>query len=133
MEIVSINKKYAMNVWIASILTAPVLILLIFALIAGVYWNIGFVSFYMLTVFVLVLFSLPSLFIHRLAFHELAASIKTEIKLKAILALISVLCLAFTFVIAEQAWHFGYGNDTLVPLLCFMSSVVVSSFLFRPT
>jgi hypothetical protein len=100
-------------------------------LTAGVYWNIGFISFYILTVFVLVLFSLPSIFLHRLAFHELATSIKSGIKLKAILALISILCLSFTFVIAEQAWDFGYDYDTLVPVLCFTSSVALSSFLFR--
>lgn len=131
METASTNKSYAMNVWIASILTAPVLMLIIFALTAGLYWNIGFISFYILTVFVLVLFSLPSLFLHRLAFRELVTSIKSEIKLKAILALISISCLASTFVIAEQAWDFGYDYDTLVPLLCFMSSFVLSSFLFR--
>ncbi len=119
-----------MNVWIVSILTAPVLMLIIFAWTAGVYWNIGFISFYILTVFVLVLFFLPSLFLHRLAFQELAVSIKSEIKLKSILALISILCLVLTFVIAEKAWDFGYDYDTLVPLLCFMSSVVLSSFLF---
>ena len=131
METVFINKGYALNVWIASILTAPVLMLIIFALTAGAYWNIGLVSFYILTVFVLVLFSLPSLFLHRLAFFELAMSIKAELKLKAVLALISTLCLAFTFAIAEQALDFGYDYDTLVPLLCFMFSVVLSSFLFR--
>ena len=131
METVLMNKSYAMSVWIASILTAPVLMLVIFALKAGDYWNVGFISFYILTVFVLVLFYLPSLFLHRLAFHELATSIKSEIKLKAILALITILCLSFTFVIAEQAWDFGYDYDTLVPLLCFMSSVVISSFLFK--
>ena len=100
METVSINKGYALNVWIASILTAPVLMLIIFALTAGVYWNIGIVGFYILTVFVLVLFSLPSLFLHRLAFFELATSIKAEQKLKAVLALISILCLSFTYAIA---------------------------------
>lgn len=120
-----------MNVWIASILTAPVIMLITFALIEGAYWNVGFISFYILTVFVEVLFSLPSLFLHRFAFHELATSIRSEIKLKAILAIIALLCLAFTFLIAEQAWDFGYDYDTLVPLLCFMSSVVLSSLLFR--
>lgn len=131
METVSINKGYALNVWIASILTAPVLMLIIFALTAGAYWNIGFISFYILTVFVLILLSLPSLFLHRLAFFELATSIKAELKLKAALALISILGLAFTFIIAEQAWDFGYDYDTLIPLLCFMFSVVLSSFIFR--
>jgi hypothetical protein len=131
METVSMNKSYAMRVWIASILTAPVLMLVIFALTAGTYWNIGFISFYILTVFVLFLFSLPSIFLHRLAFRELATSFQSGIKLKAILVLITILCLSFTFVIAEQAWDFGYDYDTLVPLLCFMSSVVISSFLFR--
>lgn len=131
METVSMNKSYVMRVWIASILTAPVLMLVIFALTAGAYWDIGFISFYILTVFVLVLFSLPSIFLHRLAFRELATSFQSGIKLKVILALITILCLLFTFVIAEQAWDFGYDYDTLVPLLCFMSSVVISSFLFR--
>jgi hypothetical protein len=131
MGTVSMNKSYAMSVWITSILTAPALMLVIFALTAGADWNIGFISLYILTVFVLVLFSLPSIFLHRLAFRELATSIKSGIKLKAILAVISILCLSFTFVIAEQAWDFGYDYDTLMPLLCFMSSVALSSFLFR--
>lgn len=131
MRTVSMNKNYAMSIWIASILAAPILMLAIFALTAGAYWNVGFISFYILTVFVLVLFSLPSIFLHRLAFHELATSIKSEIKLKAILGLISILCLSFTFVIAEKAWDFGYDHDTLVPFLCFMFSVALSSFLFK--
>jgi hypothetical protein len=131
METVSINRSYVINVWIASILTAPGLMLVIFALSAGVYWDVGFISFYILTVFVEVFFCLPALFLHRLAFLELFSSMKSEKKLKIILAVISLLCLAFTFVIAEQAWDFGYDYDTLVPFLCFISSVVLSSFVFK--
>lgn len=122
-----------MSVWITGILVAPVLMLLILAFKTNVEWSTGFIGFYILTVFVEALFSLPAIFLHRLAFRELATDIKSQILLKSVLVIISLLCLGFTLLIAKLAAGIDLDYETAIPFLCFVASVGMSHFIFNAT
>jgi hypothetical protein len=131
MEIVIINQRYSMNVWITSILSAPFILIVFLAVQERTYWNVGFISLYILSVFVGVILALPSIFLHKLAFKELAANIKSVMLLKILLSIISICTLAFTYVVIERFTHSGYGNDTIIPLFCFLGTVIISSLIYR--
>ena len=131
METVTINQKYSMNVWVTSILLAPFILIVFMAIQERVYWNVGFLSLYILSVFVGVLLALPSIFLHKLAFRELVVNIKSVTLLKTVLAFISICTVAFTYVIIEKFSNSGYGKDTIIPLLCFTGTVIISSFIYR--
>jgi hypothetical protein len=130
MATVIINKRYVMSVWITAILTAPIIMLLILAFKANTEWSAGFISFYILTVFVEVLLSLPAIFLNRLAFNEMATIIKSQIILKTVLAIISLLCLGFTFLLLKQAVDFDLNYEAAVPFICFAASVGLTHFIF---
>jgi hypothetical protein len=120
-----------MNVWITSILIAPIILIVFMAIQERVYWNVGFISLYILSVFVEVLFALPSILLHKLAFEELVVNIKSVILLKAFLAIISIGTLSFTYVILEKFADSGYGKDTVIPLFCFGGTVIIASFVYN--
>lgn len=120
-----------MNVWITSILLAPLLLNVLMALQERVYWNIGFISLYILFVFVGVVLSLPSIFLHKLAFMELVDNIKSVTLLKTLMSLISICTLSFTYVVLEKLASSGYGKDTVIPLFCFGGTVIVSNFIYK--
>jgi hypothetical protein len=124
------NKNYVMSVWITGILIAPILMILILAFKTNVEWSAGFIGFYILAIFVEVLFSLPAIFLHRLAFRELATDFKSQILLKTVLIIISFLCLGFTFLIVKLAVDIQLDYETAVPFLCFATSVGMSHFIF---
>jgi len=131
MEPVIINQKYSVNVWITSILLAPLILIVFMALQEHVYWNVGFISLYLLFVFAGVLLSLPSIFLHKLAFTELVVNIKSVTMLKALLSIISTCTLFFTYVILEKLANSGYGKDKIIPLFCFGGTVIVASFIYK--
>ncbi len=119
-----------MSVWITGILVAPVLMLLMLAFKTNVEWSAGFIGFYILTVFAEVLFSLPAIFLHRLAFRELATNFKSQVLLKAVLIVISLLCLGFTLLIVKLAADIDFDFETAIPFLCFAMAVGMSHFIF---
>lgn len=120
-----------MNVWMTSILIAPLLLIVFMALQEGAYWNWGFISLYILFVFAGVVLSLPSIFLHKLAFRELADNIRSVILLQALLSIISIFTLSFTYVIIEKYAGSGYEKDVVIPLFCFDGTVIFSSFIHK--
>ena len=125
-----LNKNYPMKVWITGIIMAPVILILFFISGKDVSWYWGFIGLYAFYLFPSILFALPSIFLYKLAFRELG-EIKSEFLLKLCLSLIAFVCLGFSFVLLEMYTDAGYGNDTLIPFLCFYGSICISGLLYR--
>jgi hypothetical protein len=131
MEKVLLNKSYVIRVWLTAILIAPIIMLLVLALKPNVEWNAGFNSFYILTVFAEVICSLPTIFLHQLAFNELAINFKSQLLFKVVLVSIALLCLGFTLLILKLAADINLDNEVAVPVICFIVSVGICHFIFN--
>ena len=126
-----LNRNYPLKVWITGILMAPLILILLFIAGKGVSWSSGFIGLYAFYFFPAILFALPSIFLYKLPFRELGSGVKSEFLLKLCLSLIAFICLGFSFVLLEMYTGAGYGDDTLIPILCFYGSVCISGFFYR--
>jgi hypothetical protein len=126
----SLNRRFPEKVWVASILFAPALFILVFSLFNEGEWTKGLISVYILSVFATTLVSLPAIFLYTLAYKELYYSFQSKIKLKLVLVLVAWCCLAGTYFLI--AWYFKerFDWETGMGIISLAIGVLLATIVF---
>ena len=124
----SLNKIYPFQVWITAIVLGPVLIFVLLLLQGGKFNPTAFLSGVLINGFFGGILSLPTLLIYCLAFSQLVYFKTSEIIIKLLLALVSIvgMCCTLFFLGPDLFSYVG----KLPAVLCYTLPILISSFLY---
>ena len=135
MERIQFKRDYIFKVWGSTIVTAPILTMLLTALIVAKNngsTDIGFIGFITLSIGYGILFSIPALLIIWALFFLVNKVVTKPGLFKLIFAIIGILCilLTFYFLFGSEAYDLKASYAALTFSINYSICLVVFSFIF---
>jgi hypothetical protein len=125
METIAINKIYPVQIWLATIIIAPILLSIVNLIEDHNYFN-NSDNFLVIILFIGygLFFSLPAFVIFFIAFKILIRNPSSPLLIKIITDLISIGCLIITFLLIE-------GSMIFLGSIYYSASIIISSLFFK--
>ena len=130
------RRKYVLKVWISTILFAPILFMLITAIVAASKDSgidagaFGFIFFAMAYGLVL---SLPTFILIYLLFPVIYKKIESTLKLKLVILLIGLVCILTTFYLlyGPDAYNLNENYAALTFSILYSTCLTIFSFVYK--